>query len=287
MSFIKSIKKNVEKIILYKLTEKVLENSIVPVDLFTDSINICFLDVETTGTNRENDKIIEIALKLVKLDKQNGNIISFESSYESFQDPEKNISKEITKITGITNEMVQGLEINWDSVEAIFEKSEFIVAHNAGFDRAFLDRYLPLSKDKIWACSINDINWLERDFTKKGLEILCYWHGFYYESHRAMNDVDALIHLLCHNSYKTDNPLSELIINSRKPYYKMIARDSSFDLKDVLKSNNYWWDGDNKYWWKRIDHSEIETEKQWLNEHIYKNYFKGIVEEIPVTEKYK
>ena len=116
MSFIKSIKKNGEKIILYKLTENVLKDSIIPTDLFTDSIDICLIDVETTGTNRENDKIIEIALKLVKFDKQNGNMISFEHSYESFQDPEENISQEITKITGITNEMVQGHKINWDSV---------------------------------------------------------------------------------------------------------------------------------------------------------------------------
>lgn len=287
MSFIKSINKSKEKISLYKLTDKVLNNSIVPIDLFTENINICFLDVETTGTNRENDKIIEIALKLVKIDKHRGNIISFESYYESFQDPHDRISKEITKITGITNEMVQGHDINWDKVKLIFENTDVIVAHNAGFDRAFLDRYLPLSKDKIWACSINDINWIERDFTKQGLEILCFWHGFYYDSHRALNDVDALIHLLCHNSYKKENPLSELIENSKKPYYKMIARDSAFDMKDILKSNNYWWDVKNKYWWKRIDHSEIENEKKWLNEYIYNNYFKGIVEEIPITDKYK
>ena len=93
MSFIKSIKKSGEKIILYKLTENVLKDSIIPTDLFTDSINICILDVETTGTNRENDKIIEIALKLVKFDKQNGNIISFELTYESFQDRQKEILK--------------------------------------------------------------------------------------------------------------------------------------------------------------------------------------------------
>ncbi|MAJ44636.1 MAG: DNA polymerase III subunit epsilon [Candidatus Marinimicrobia bacterium] len=287
MSFIKSIKKSKEKILLYKLTENILNKSVIPVDLFTENIHICFIDVETTGANRENDKIIEIALKLVKVDKQSGNIISFESLYESFQDPQENITNEITKITGITDEMIKGHEINWDKVQLIFEKSDIILAHNAGFDRSFVDRYLPLSKNKIWACSINDIDWLERDFTKQGLEILCFWHGFYYDSHRALNDVDALIHLLCHNSYKINNPLSELIENSKIPYYKMIARDSAFEMKDILKSNNYWWDGKNRYWWKRIDHSEIESEKKWLNEHIYHNYFKGIVEEIPITDKYK
>ena len=33
---------------------------------------------------------------------------------------------------------------NTTIVKNIFTKAEFIVAHNAGFDRAFLERYLPL-----------------------------------------------------------------------------------------------------------------------------------------------
>ena len=287
MSFIKSIKKNQENILLYKLNKNILKKSIIQSDLFTDSVNICFLDVETTGTDKKNDKIIEIALRLIKFNKKNGKILSFQQSYQSFQDPEEKITEEITKITGITNDMVDGHNINWDTISIIFEQSEFIVAHNASFDRSFIDRYLNISKNKIWACSINDINWFERGFTKQGQELLCYWHGFYYDSHRAMNDVNALIHLLSHDSYKENNPLLELIENSKKPYYKMIAKDSPFDLKDLLKMNKYYWDGDNRYWWKRIDHSEIESEKEWLNENIYNSYFKGIVEEISITDKYK
>ena len=81
---------------------------------------------------------------------------------------------------------------------------------------------------------------------------------------------------------------SELIEQRRSMGELDHPESTVINLKNVSHLiSEYWWDGDNKYWWKRIDHSEIETEKQWLNEHIYKNYFKGIVEEIPVTEKYK
>ena len=87
MSFIKSIKKSDSEIILYKLDNKILDNQVKDTTLFSNGINICFLDLETTGLNTEEDKIIEIALKVVKIDKTDGNIISFEFEYGSFQDP--------------------------------------------------------------------------------------------------------------------------------------------------------------------------------------------------------
>ena len=67
MSFIKSIKKNSEKISLYKLNDKVLKKSFHEVDLFTECLKVCFLDLETTGTDKLNDKIIEIKFNWEKL----------------------------------------------------------------------------------------------------------------------------------------------------------------------------------------------------------------------------
>ena len=74
MSFRKNIIKAEDKISLYKLTDEILKKQIKETTLFSEDITICFLDLETTGTNRKNDKIIEIALKIIKVDKTNGNI---------------------------------------------------------------------------------------------------------------------------------------------------------------------------------------------------------------------
>ncbi len=75
MSFIKSIKKSGSKINLYKLDKDILAKQTKDTTLFSNGINICFLDLETTGLNTEEDKIIEIALKVVKIDKIDGNIM--------------------------------------------------------------------------------------------------------------------------------------------------------------------------------------------------------------------
>ena len=37
--------------------------------------------------------------------------------------------------------MVEGEFINWDEVDALFEGVDIIIAHNASFDRAFIDRF--------------------------------------------------------------------------------------------------------------------------------------------------
>ncbi|MDC0918030.1 hypothetical protein OAQ61_02885 [Candidatus Marinimicrobia bacterium] len=155
------------------------------------------------------------------------------------------------------------------------------------FDRGVMDRHLPLSQDKVWACSVNDINWTERGFSARGQEILCIWHGFYYDSHRAMFDVDALIHLITHDIEGSDNAVLELLVNAAMPIYKIAAIGSPFHTKDLLRLRKYRWDPENKYWWKNISLDEIDIEKEWMADTIYNGHFQGKVDEISITDKYK
>ena len=67
MSFIKSIKKSGSKINLYKLDKDILAKQTKGTTLFSNGINICVLDLETTGLNMEEDKIIEIKAKVTSV----------------------------------------------------------------------------------------------------------------------------------------------------------------------------------------------------------------------------
>jgi len=104
---------------------------------------ICFLDLETTGLNKQQDQIIEIALKIVSANKNSGEIVEITNVYESFNDPGIPISDEASLVNGITNDMVAGKSIDWHNEGLLFESSDLIVAHNASFDRAFMDKSLP------------------------------------------------------------------------------------------------------------------------------------------------
>ena len=286
MTFIKELIVPENKIELRKFDGNTLSNQIVD-QSNANSSKICILDLETTGLDKANDKIIELAVKLMSVDNKTGDLNAILNQYESFQDPEEHIDEKVSMVNGITNDMVDGHAINWDSVEEIMESADLIIAHNAGFDRAFMDRYLPISKEKIWICSVNDVDWLSRGFTSSKQELLCIWHGFYYDSHRAMSDVDALINLLAHPSNETKKPVLDLTENASIPTYKVSAINSPYETKDILKSNSDFWNGDQKYWWKNLLIGEIESEKRWLADNVYGGNFMGIVEEISLTDKYK
>jgi len=286
MTFIQGIKTDSEDIItLTKL------NSPMPEILLTDkeSMSIAFLDTETTGFDLRNDKIIELAIKVVQFEQSTGKIININQIYESFNDPCEDIGQEITLLTGIDSAMVEGHSINWVLVDKLLENTNLIVSHNAGFDRAFIDRYSSVSQNKIWSCSINDINWLERGFSSSKQELLCYWHGFYFDAHRAMNDVDALINLITHKSYKKNKPIIELIQNSNKPDYLIFAENFNYNpqKKDILKANKYKWNPEQKLWYKKINIDNLETEKNWLTSIIYNRNFEGRIKKINLADKYK
>ena len=285
MSYVSSIKKDGDNIILYKCSEPVPE-LLLSVE---DCVTIGFLDTETTGLDKQNDEIIELALKVVKFEEGTGKIVSIDHEYESFNEPDGHIDEGIILINGITDEMVKGKSIDWSTVDAILQEVDIIVSHNASFDRGFMDRYSTISKNTVWACTIGDIDWLERGFTNTKQELLCHWHGFYFDAHRAMNDVNALIHLVTHQHYNGNRPVLELIGNAGKPLYVIHATDFPYDeiKKNTIKANGYHWNATEKLWYKMVSLTDLENEKEWLTGVVYETYFKGLVEEINIVDKYK
>ena len=250
-------------------------------------IRVCVLDLETTGLNKQEYKIIEIALKVIDIDSSSFERVNTIDEYSSFQDPGIVIEDEITRVTGITQDMVIDQEIDWIKVKEILRNSDIVVAHNAEFDRSFMDRYEPLSRTMLWACSVYDINWEARGFSNAKQELLCIWHGFFYDSHRAMSDVNALINLLTHSYYESNPPIKELLANSKQPIYKILATGSDFEKKDTLKSRRYRWDNKKRVWWKKVLPESIEHEKEWLTNNVYGGYYRGNTIEIHPMDKYK
>jgi DNA polymerase III epsilon subunit family exonuclease len=103
-------------------------------DLFgIEKESLVFLDFETTGLDPGNNHIIEIGA--LKMDEE-----GYDHTYQTLIKPPVPIGSEITRITGITDEMVE----NSPNIEPCLQKLiEFIgdaklVAHNADFDMPWL-----------------------------------------------------------------------------------------------------------------------------------------------------
>ena len=66
------------------------------------------VDVETTGTNPDRDRIIELGICVFEYGRHDGRIYKVLGSWEWFEDPGFSIPPEITNLTGISDEMVAG-----------------------------------------------------------------------------------------------------------------------------------------------------------------------------------
>lgn len=223
------------------------------------------VDLETTGLDASKHEIIEIGLIEFKysLDSQQCAIIS---SYGQLNQPKSSISEEITKITGITNDIVKDTAIDWGQVQKYFDRAEIVIAHNADFDRGFLANEVELDLEGVhWSCSCKHIDWHEKGFKSLALNYLAADHGFVNPfAHRALFD--------CATTYKVMSPyFAELYERSFEKEVRILAVGAPFDKKDLLKARKYRWNGEQKVWGKIITESSLEDERSFLNAEIYRN----------------
>lgn len=202
-----------------------------------------FVDVETTGLDYRQHEIIELAMVPFRYS-LDGKIVRVLQPYSQLQQPRRPIPAEIVALTGITNEMVSGQNIDLVEVEKLVQTSHLIIAHNASFDRKFLERFSSAFATKPWGCSLSDIDWATEGFQGTKLSYLAAEYGFFYDRHRAVNDCLAGIDILSRTLPKSGaNAFSSLLANARQTTWRIVAENSPYELKDVLKARGYRWNG--------------------------------------------
>jgi DNA polymerase-3 subunit epsilon len=246
------------------------------------------LDVETTGRSSVTDKVIEIGIRCFRFHRETGEVLSREEGYSALQDPGEPLTPEIVRITGITDADLKGQKIDWPHVQALLEQAQIVVAHNASFDRPFMDRLLPVSTTKIWGCSFKQVDWTQKGFPSQKLEILAIYHGFFCNAHRALADADTLLNLLQMPDPGTGTPyFKELLFNARRKMVIVAAVKSPIETKDALKNRGYRWDPDKRVWSKLIYLEEKEEEVTWLTDAVYSGYYQGMVKELALSDSFK
>lgn len=147
------------------------------------------LDLETTGLSRERHRITEIAALKYDL---SGNLLG---EFHSLINPETPIPRFITRLTGITDDLVKDSPKIHEVLPGFldFVGDSVLVAHNAAFDFGFLNHNSslhlgkPLNNDCL--CTRRLASRILSDLPSKKLSCICdYFELTNDQAHRAMTD---------------------------------------------------------------------------------------------------
>ncbi len=239
----------------------------------TDEVII--FDIETTGLNATNDRIIEIGAVRVR----NLEILD---TFQTFVNPEKSIPEKITKLTGIDDEMVK------DAIsqkEALIKFAEFcgdapvLVAHNAKFDCSFIR--MGCTRNNVdFAFSMVDTVVISRSMLphlkKHKLNVVAKDLGLgEFNHHRADEDAKMLarIYIILVNRLMNEQHITKLSevnacvedVDPRllRPYHQIILVKNAIGLKNLYKLISY---SNIKYYrrFPRIPISELAKHRDGL-----------------------
>ncbi len=237
-----------------------------------DVFKMAVLDTETTGLDASKERIIELALLVVDVDLGTGLPLRISAVYDELEDPGKPIPPEAGRVTGITDDMVRGKRLDDERIAALMQGVQLVVAHNARFDRGFVEQRLPLFAAVPWACSLADLDWSSQGRGSAKLEFLAHELGLFYDAHRAEMDCHALLAVLAQPLPVAGiTGLAHLIQAAQTDSHRVSATGSPFESKDVLRARGYRWDADRKVWHTQVSNAEaLDAECAWLKQSVYK-----------------
>src|ERR1039458_5331992 len=229
------------------------------------------IDTETTGMDSKVDRIIEIGIVVFEYAAETGEVGPVVGHLSALEDPGRPIPPEAIAIHHITDEMVRGKRFDDTAVAQLLEGVSLVIAHNAKFDRPFLEARFPLFMKMPWACSIRDVGWRESGYASSALEFLAYRTRFFYDGHRAGIDCRALLAVLARPvGSTTDAPaFKALLDHAREKTFKLFALNSPFESKDLLKGRGYRWEPDGKVWALELYASDLDVELAYLKANVY------------------
>lgn len=220
------------------------------------------VDLETTGMDFEQDEIIEIGL--IEFGVELGKKPVITNMYSALEESSQSLSDEVKKVTGLDDEILKGQSIRWDLVTEVFERCSLYVAHNAKFDRSFLEnKFNKTDWSGQWACSMRHIDWEKHGFRTRSLNYLAADHGFVNPfAHRAMFD--------CATTFRLIEPyFDELIERCTLQEIRILATKAPFEAKDLLKKRFYRWDSNARVWYKDVFEDKLEEERRFLGADVY------------------
>jgi DNA polymerase III subunit epsilon len=220
------------------------------------------VDVETTGLSPVEDRITEIGA--VAWDTIHATPVGF---FHRFIRQEKPLSDLIKDLTGLNDEILATYGIPEEQALKDFTVfmgiSEYMVAHNAPFDKRMIEgaylRHGQFIPDNLqWIDTVVDVPYPAK-IKSKSLVALAAEHRFLNPfPHRAVTDVLTMMAVASNYDW------AKIIANACEPKVTIWAK-TTFAEKDKAKSAGFYWNGDKKIWTKNIFLKDIVDEADKCN----------------------
>lgn len=234
-------------------------------------VRVLIVDTETTGLELSQAELIEVGAILVEVDRDSGQLGKVLGQFAGLEQPSKPIAAESTAIHGITDEMVKDQRFDESAFQALCDGVDLFVAHNAAFDRPFMQRRFPWLEPTVWACSFRELPWKQEGYSGQKLEYLLSDCGYFHSAHRAVEDCNALLHVLSKPLKSSKNmPMAVLFESANAAMYQIAALKAPFEKKDMLRARGFRWNSEDRVWeFDAFGFSEGKEVIDWLKSEVY------------------
>ncbi|MDZ5471841.1 exonuclease domain-containing protein [Bacillus sp. 31A1R] len=166
----------------------------IPLSTPLEDLSFIVFDTETTGFQvATTDRLIEIGAVPLK-----GFNVQEENTFQTYVNPKRQISREITELTSITNEKVVGAPLSFEAITSFFDyiqswETVCLVGHYVSFDTLVLKSELKREKFNLKNLFTIDtldlIGFLAPSFDMRDLERYAMAFGTrIYDRHSAKGD---------------------------------------------------------------------------------------------------
>jgi len=224
-------------------------------------------DLEATGLNLNEDRIVEVGLALYSTGRERVlECTSFLVSSEG-----KLVTDEITKITGVTQDMVDRFGYTQESAietaNEYFMQADGIIGHNSTwYDLPMIRNASQRTGVKVHLPNVSidtmvDIPGLKGENLikmcanakdpKTGRDV-----GFTYTKHSALDDAKAVIRLISWHD------IDAIVTRSQSPMVVLLKQDTGRGINKaenkLARKAGFRWNGDFRCWWQGVKECDIQ-----------------------------